>query len=100
MSAIDKSLEIVEASFNLPFNTIKRYNIYINGKRTSVTLEPKSWEVIKSIAAYEKISVDDLCELISSRRGTSSNMSSAIRVFLISYLDVYFKRGTEKTTRK
>lgn len=91
MNNINKSLEVVEASFDIPLNRLERYNITLSGKRTSVTLEPKTWQTLKSISEYEKMDTNDLCSLIASRRGESTNMSSAIRVFLISYLASQFE---------
>jgi predicted DNA-binding ribbon-helix-helix protein len=91
MSLHHKNLEIVEASLSVPMNMLKRYNITIDGKRTTVTLEPKSWEVLKSISERENIHISEICDLIAKRRGTAKNMSSAIRVFLIAYLDARTK---------
>ena len=86
-----KNLEIVEASLAIPSNELKRYNIVINKKRTSVTLEPRVWETFQNIAEAENTKVNDLCQLIATRRGHAKNMSSAIRVFLIAYLDARLK---------
>lgn len=86
MSLLNKNIEVVEASLSVPLNMLKRYNINIDGKRTSVTLEPKTWEVLKDICRYEKMTIHEICSLIASRKDGKANMSSAIRVFLISYL--------------
>mgnify|MGYP001471145309 FL=1 len=91
MNNIEKSLEVVEASLAVPLNKLNRYNITVNNKRTSVTLEPRIWKILKEICEYENMHLHDLCELISSRRGKTSSMSSAIRVFLIAYLDARLK---------
>lgn len=91
MSLNNKNLEVVEASLAVPMNMLKRYNITIGGKRTTVTLEPKSWDVLKSICEREGIHMSEICDLIAKRRGTAKNMSSAIRVFLIAYLDARTK---------
>ena len=86
-----KNLQMVEASLSIPLNTLKRYNINVDGKRSSVTLEPKTWEVLQGICTDEETTVHDLCDMIAMRKGDSSNMSSAIRVFLIAYLDARVK---------
>lgn len=81
---------------SLPLNMLKRYNITVGGKRTTVTLEPKSWDVLKDVCKHEQTSMSDLCDLIAKRRGSAKNMSSAIRVFLIAYLDArvkYLEKG-------
>lgn len=91
MSLENKNLEVVEASLALPLNMLNRYNITVEGKRTSVTLEPKCWDILKDICRHENITMNDLCDLIANRRGSAKNMSSAIRVFLIAYLDVRVK---------
>lgn len=86
MGDFDKNLEVVEASLIIPLNVLNRYNVTINGKRTSVTLEPRTWEILNEICEKEKITVHDLCALLKKRQSKDSTLSSSIRVFLISYL--------------
>jgi predicted DNA-binding ribbon-helix-helix protein len=86
MRNLKKNLQIAEAALSIPLNELKRYNINVDGRRTSVTLEPRTWEILKEICEEENIHMDDLMELLSSRKGKDSSLASAIRVFLIAYL--------------
>ena len=86
MSNLKKNLQIVEAAVAIPLNELKRYNITVNGHRTSVTLEPRTWEILKDICREENIDMNELCDLLADRKGEKSSMASAIRVFLIAYL--------------
>lgn len=86
MNNLKKNLQIVEAALSIPLNEQKRYNITVQGHRTSVTLEPRTWDILKDVCKQENIHMDDLCDMLSERKGEKSSMSSAIRVFLIAYL--------------
>lgn len=86
MTNIKKNVELVEASLSVPFNILKRYNVTINGKRTSVTIEPRVWDILKGICEDEGVTINELCTLIKKRMHDNSSLSSSIRVFLISYL--------------
>lgn len=91
-----KLLETVEASIYVRVNELKKQNITINGKRTSVTLEPQIWDILKEIAEDQNTTIHDLCSYIYDRKSDDSSLSSAIRVFLISYLYVVNKRMKAK----
>lgn len=84
-----KHIQTAEASLLVKLNTIKKYNIVIDGKRTSVTLEPIIWEILHKIADEQKCDVHALCSFIHSRMDENGSLSSAIRVFLISYLFIF-----------
>jgi predicted DNA-binding ribbon-helix-helix protein len=62
---------------------IKR-SIVIAGHKTSVSIEDAFWTALKEIAQARQQSVAELIGAIdSARRG--SNLSSAIRVFVLDY---------------
>ena len=86
MDNFDKHIETVEASLSVKLNMMKRYNIVIADKRTSITLEPIVWEVLHDIAERQECNIHELCTFIDSRKKDGANLSSAIRVFLIAYL--------------
>ncbi len=92
MQDFTKLLETVEASIYVRVNELKKQNITINGKRTSVTLEPQIWDILKEIAEEQNNTIHELCSFIFDRKSEDSSLSSAIRVFLISYLYVVNKR--------
>lgn len=67
----------------LSSRVIKR-SVRIAGHMTSVSLEEPFWEILRTIAAQEKRSLNHLIADIDSRRGT--NLSSALRLFVLDYL--------------
>ena len=65
---------------------LRSYNIVVDGKRTSVRLDPVSLESLYDIARRERMGVNELCTLIESRnRGNGFTFTAAIRIFLLSY---------------
>lgn len=86
--------EFTEASLYISLNELKKRNIQIGEKRTSVTLEPQVWAIMHDIADEVECSVHDLCKFIEERKNPTSSLASAIRVFLISYLHIKMKRAT------
>ena len=62
---------------------IKR-SIFINGNKTSVSLENEFWNALKEIAKYKDTTVSKLVEEIARQRSTI-NLSSAIRIFVYNH---------------
>lgn len=60
---------------------IVKRSVVIDGHRTSVSLEPAFWEVLKEIAERRSLSINKLIAEID--RGRTGNLSSAIRVFVL-----------------
>jgi predicted DNA-binding ribbon-helix-helix protein len=60
---------------------MRKRSVVIAGHRTSVSLENVFWEGLKEIADGRGVSVNRLVESIDSGRAT--NLSSAIRVFVL-----------------
>jgi predicted DNA-binding ribbon-helix-helix protein len=65
-------------------NRITKRSIVIAGRKTSVSLEEPFWVSAKEIAALEEITVIKLVEQIHNRGG-HSNLSSAIRLFVLDH---------------
>ena len=66
---------------------IKR-SIVITGHKTSVSIEDAFWIALKEIARVRRQSVAELIGAIDGARQTgnhTSNLSSAIRVFVLDY---------------
>jgi predicted DNA-binding ribbon-helix-helix protein len=61
---------------------IVKRSVSIAGHRTSISLEEPFWEIVRTIAEREKISLQALIGRIDSERG-EQNLSSAIRVFVL-----------------
>ena len=66
-----------------PIN-IKR-SIVRNGQKTSVSLETEFWDGLREIASQRKIKLTTLIRQIDRVR-TGTNLSSAIRVFVVNHL--------------
>jgi predicted DNA-binding ribbon-helix-helix protein len=65
---------------------VLRRTIVLNGHRTSVTLENDFWDALKEFAAAQGTLVGQLIATIDKERPTgSTNLSSAIRLFLFNY---------------
>ncbi len=60
-------------------------NILIDGRRTSVRLEPEMWVALRDIAGREGSSIHELCSLVALCKRASSTLTAAIRVFLMLY---------------
>jgi len=71
-------------------STLVSRNITVNGKRTSVRLEPEMWRALKEISGRENCSIHELCSLISFRKKARTSLTAAIRVFLM----LYFRAAT------
>ena len=94
MSDLRQALETAEASIYVSLNELKKRNIFVGDKRTSVTLEPQVWSILHEVAEEQGCDVHELCTFIYERKGSDSSLASAIRVFLISYLNVKLKKVT------
>jgi predicted DNA-binding ribbon-helix-helix protein len=75
-----RALELVERNSRL-----KSRNIVVEGRRTSVRLEPAMWEALKDIATWEHKSVNDIVSTIAGCRTRSGSLTSAIRIFVMAY---------------
>ena len=68
---------------------MQRYSVTLHGHRTSVSLEPEFWVVLKQAAEREEMSVAALIQHIDDERlnaSLPSGLSSAVRVYLLQYL--------------
>ena len=65
------------ASHN-PMHREKR-NVYINGKRTSLSIEAYIWSEIDQLSARENITIDEFCSKIDEYRDKRFSLPSVIR---------------------
>lgn len=63
---------------------LKKRSVRIAGHETSITLEDEFWDVLRSIAQEQDISINQLISNIDE--GKKSNLSSALRVYILQYL--------------
>ncbi|MDR0319158.1 MAG: ribbon-helix-helix domain-containing protein [Rickettsiales bacterium] len=62
---------------------VKKYSVSIRGHATSFSLEPEFWEALGAAARGKNISVQKLVEAIDAGRADKTNLSSALRVWLL-----------------
>lgn len=75
-----------EANQNVKgLSTLIARNITVNGRRTSVRMEPEVWLAIEEISRRERIGRNYIFTTIANRLRPHQSLSSAIRVFVISY---------------
>ena len=60
-------------------------SVTINGRRTTMRLEPSMWNALRRIAETNSMTVNQLCSKIDSSRGKMS-MTAAVRSYIVSYL--------------
>ena len=68
---------------------IRRYSVTLHGHRTSISLEPEFWGLLRKVAEQDGISLAALIQTIDDERLNSSlpsGLSSALRVYLLQYL--------------
>jgi predicted DNA-binding ribbon-helix-helix protein len=67
-------------------SSIVKRSVVRNGRKTSVSLETQFWEPLKQIAGREGISISRLVERVAVEAGAEQNLSSALRVFVLQYV--------------
>lgn len=60
-------------------------SIRINGRRTSLRLEPVAWLGLFDIAEREAMTPDELIERIAAEKAPERCLASAVRVFVADY---------------
>jgi predicted DNA-binding ribbon-helix-helix protein len=60
-------------------------NIYLDGLKTTVRLEPIMWGALAEIARYQAISRQELIRRVAVTLGEGDNLSSAIRVYIVQF---------------
>ena len=63
---------------------VAKRSIYIDGFKTSVTLEDAFWQGLKEIALRHRVTVSDLIGEIDAQR-QHNNLSSALRLFVLKF---------------
>ena len=65
-----------------PLRKIKK-NIYIKGRRTSMSFEDYVWEQLEHLGHQENMTVDEICTEIELRRPEDLNISTVIRYLTV-----------------
>jgi predicted DNA-binding ribbon-helix-helix protein len=79
-------------------SVIKR-SIVIGGHKTSVSLEDPFWDDLKNIAHAQRVTLSELVAQIDDGR-KQSNLSSAIRLFVLEHFQNENKRVDETDARR
>lgn len=66
-------------------STLVSKNVTVDGRRTSVRLEPAMWNSLSEICRRERASVHTVCSAIARHKPTGTSLTAAIRVFIMSY---------------
>lgn len=59
-------------------------NLRVDGRRTTVRLEPAYWEALDDICAVEQISRDRLCDMVFEAAGRQ-RLTANLRLFMMNY---------------
>lgn len=59
-------------------------NVRVQGRRTSVRLEPEFWAGLNELLEEEKVSLDQFCDYVERRKGQAS-FSSTMRAQILQY---------------
>lgn len=70
-----------------PLKKIKK-NVYIDGRRTSMSFEGYIWEQLERLGHEENLTVDQLCSEIERSRPDHLNISSVIRYLVLKICDM------------
>jgi predicted DNA-binding ribbon-helix-helix protein len=79
-----EQLHDVEDGMDLA-SRLAMHSVTINGRRTTMRLEPSMWNALRRIAETHNLTVNQLCSKIDSSRGEMS-MTAAVRLYIVSYL--------------
>jgi predicted DNA-binding ribbon-helix-helix protein len=61
-------------------------NVTVNGRRTSLRLEPEMWDALEEVAKREGVRVSDVVSRIDrDLRGPGSGLTARVRVFVLGY---------------
>lgn len=60
-------------------------NVKIDGRRTSVRLEPSMWKALDEIAEDEGCSIHEICTAVYEIKMDDTSFTAALRVFIMLY---------------
>ena len=75
-------------------------SIRLNGRITSMRLEPEFWDALADVAEREGITGDELVARINRERRPGDSLTPAVRLFLMRYYrELEPKRGRTKGSK-
>jgi len=66
-------------------SSLTMHTISVDGRRTTIRIEPVIWAALRNIARQQKIPIKNLISTIDRSR-TASSLTSAIRAYVVAYL--------------
>jgi predicted DNA-binding ribbon-helix-helix protein len=66
-------------------STVKKRSIVISRRLTSISLEDDFWTGLQQIARRRQVTISHLVASLDAAREKNSNLSSAIRVFILDH---------------
>jgi len=63
-------------------------NVVVNGCRTSMRLEPAMWSALAEIAHRERLTQNQICDLVHLHKAEGTTLTSAMRVFIMDYFRI------------
>jgi predicted DNA-binding ribbon-helix-helix protein len=77
------------APVTTPYHPPRKHSVEIAGHKTSISLEPLFWEILRAAAAREGVPVNAMVARIDAERiasPTPPGLASAIRLWLVGWL--------------
>ncbi|QRY68400.1 ribbon-helix-helix domain-containing protein [Ensifer sp. PDNC004] len=79
---------------------IRKHSATLHGHRTSFSLEDAFWQELKTIAAKRAMPLAQLIAEIDDQRTPDSNLSSALRVYVLEWLKSITPRARRAIARR
>jgi predicted DNA-binding ribbon-helix-helix protein len=76
---------------------IRKHSATLHGHRTSFSLEDAFWEELRLIASTRGMSIAALIAEIDDKRPADSNLSSALRIYVLAWLKQGASRPLDTT---
>jgi predicted DNA-binding ribbon-helix-helix protein len=64
---------------------MKKHSVLIAGHKTNISLEDQFWSALLQIARGRELTVSEMVAIIKLERAHGSNLSSAIRLFVLDH---------------
>ncbi len=68
---------------------IRKHSATLHGHRTSFSLEEPFWQELKTISESRQIALAQLIAEIDDGRSADSNLSSALRVYVLNWIKLH-----------
>jgi len=62
---------------------MKKISVSLSGHQTSISLEDDFIDALHAIAKHDKVSVASIIDMIDEKRDPDSNLSSAVRSYIL-----------------